>query len=166
MQKKCNAHTGLNRLAVWACWIICIVADIFFWNMEAETGMKIFGMALLTVVMLLMSLGFVLVFKSHAVVFIRDDEIECKSFGSRTLKYKYDEVYASIVPYVSVIENKTYFLFSPKKQGKTVQSINTTKYGNLKQINRLGFIYCPVTDELLEFFKSIKTLEWVAEVEP
>ena len=63
--------------------------------------------------------------------------------------------------YTSTIEEKKYVIFAPKKLNRFVFHIDTSKFGNVISVNRLNFVYCAISNEMIDFLKTRQELEWV-----
>lgn len=155
---KIKMHTVSNKIAYFICELICVGILPMVITVAKNQAMQIFGIVISLLLFAFVNWVFIDRYKIFAYAIFKEECVELYSPFKKIAVYKYDEVLASPAWYTSVIENKKYLTFTPKTHNAIVTQIDTSKYGNLMQINKLKVIYCPATKELLDFLKTKENL--------
>lgn len=146
-------HSFSNRLAFFVLFIMLITFGCIIPKIAANTTMVIFG--IFFIFLLLLFVVFLIIrFKVYANLVFKEDKIIQKGFLCKTKEFKYNAYTPIIGNYVSIIENKKAFIFL-KKGGPIVNVIDTSKYGNVGQVNKKEIFYCMYNIKLHHLIKNI-----------
>ena len=154
-------HTPSKLIAYLVLPIIFAVGGYFIWRDAYDDTWRLIGILILAGFFIGYLFLFLKAFRIFDWLVFGESTVERHSLFGNKLTYQYSEIYACIGIYTSVIEEKRCLIFAPKNLNRIAFHIDTSKFGNLIPVNRLNFVYCAVSDELLKFLKTRKELEWV-----
>jgi hypothetical protein len=160
-EKKYFMHTTSNMASFFAIPILLVVFGYFMVNNAYNDTMRIVGIAALFVIFAFSTWLFLFGFRIFDYLVFTEDTVERRSFFAKPLKYNYSELYVCLGAYTSALEEKLRLIFTPKGTSAVVTHIDTSKFGNITPVNRLGVIYCAPDIELVDFLRSKQELEWM-----
>jgi hypothetical protein len=154
-------HTPANLAVFPVILTIFVVAGYFIWRDAYDDTWRLIGVLLLTGFFIGYLFLFLKAFRIFDYLVFDENTVERHSIFGKKLIYQYSEIYAGIGMYTSTIEEKKYVIFAPKKLNRFVFHIDTSKFGNVISVNRLNFVYCAISNEMIDFLKTRQELEWV-----
>lgn len=160
-EKKYFMHTKSNMASFFAIPILLVVFGYFMVNNAYNDTMRIVGIAVLFVILAFSTWLFLFGFRIFDYLVFTEGAVERRSFFAKPLKYNYSELYVYLGAYTSALEEKPRLIFTPKGTSAVVTHIDTSKFGNITSVNRLGVIYCAPDMELVDFLRSKQELEWM-----
>ena len=150
-------HSISNRLAFIVLYLIIIIFSCFIPNVAANTAMVIFGFVFMGL-MLLFVIFLTIKFKVYGYLKFTEKLIIQGGFLCKHKEFDYRDYTATIGNYTSIIENKKAFIFL-KKGGPIINVIDTSKYGNVGQVNKHEILYCMYSLGLHNLIKNIYSEE-------
>ena len=160
-EKKYFMHTKSNMASFFAIPILLVVFGYFMVKNAYNNTMLIVGIAALFVIFAFSTWLFLFGFRIFDYLVFTEDTVERRSFFAKPLKYNYSELYVCLGAYTSALEEKPRLIFTPKGTDSVVTHIDTSKFGNITPVNRLGVIYCAPDTELVEFLRTRQNLDWI-----
>lgn len=154
---KQSMHSFSNRLAFIVMFILIAVFSCFIPKVAANTLMVIFGFAFMGLLLLFVVL-LVIKFKVYGYLKFTDEQIIQGGFLCKRKEFSYRDYTATVGNYTSMVENKKAFIFL-KKGGPIINVIDTSKFGNVKEVNKCEILYCMYTQGLLNLIKNIYSEE-------
>lgn len=158
---KCLMHTPLNLLTIPVLLIMFVFAGFFILRDAIDDTARVIVFLCLILFFVLSCFLFLKVFRILDWLVFTENEVERHSLFGKKVVYQYSELYACIGIYVSVIEEKKYIIFSPKKLNIVAVEIYTRKFGNINYVNRNKIVYCAISDELMKLLRTKEELQWV-----
>lgn len=146
-------HSISNRLAFIILYLIIIIFSCFIPKIAANTTMVIFGFAFMGL-LLIFVIFLTIRFKVYGYLKFTDELLIQGGFLCRYKEYNYRDYTATIGNYTSIVENKKAFIFL-KKGGPIINVIDTSKYGNVGQVNKHEILYCMYSVGLHNLVRNI-----------
>ena len=146
-------HSISNRLAFIILYLIIIIFSCFIPKIAANTTMVIFGFAFMGL-LLIFVIFLTIRFKVYGYLKFTDELLIQGGFLCRYKEYNYHDYTATIGNYTSIVENKKAFIFL-KKGGPIINVIDTSKYGNVGQVNKHEILYCMYSVGLHNLVRNI-----------
>lgn len=153
-------HTPANISSFFLIPVLLIVCGFFIAKDAYNGTMRIVGIIGLAAIFALALWIFLIKFRIFDWLIFTEEGVERHSPIGRTLTYIYSELYAVIGMYTSVAQEKPCLIFTPKSLGIVANHIDTSKRGNIVPANKNGVIFCKADAPLVEYLKSINSLEW------
>ncbi|MBQ7344174.1 MAG: DUF4375 domain-containing protein [Clostridia bacterium] len=160
-EKKYFMHTTSNIASFFAIPILLVVFGYLMLKNAYNDTMRIVGVAALFVIFAFSTWMFLFGFRIFDYLVFTEETVERRSFFAKPLKCSYSELFVCLGTYTSALEEKPRLIFTPKVTGSAVTHIDTSKFGNITPVNRLGVIYCAPDTELVEFLRTREGLSWV-----
>ena len=160
-EKKYFMHTKSNMASFFAIPILLVAFGYLMLKNAYSDTLRIVGIAALFVIFAFSTWMFLFGFRIFDYLVFTEGAVERRSFFAKTLKYNYSELYVCLGAYTSALEEKPRLIFTPKGTSAVVTHIDTSKFGNITPVNRLGVIYCAPDTELVEFLRTREGLSWV-----
>jgi len=159
-QIKLKLHTISNRVAFFAL-IAVFAVGTFFICRDAETKLLMaFGIVMLVALLAFSMWAFIFKLCVFDYAVFSDEGIALFSPFKQKAFYKYDQVIGCNAYYTSIIEKKKYLTFTPISYNAVVKEIDTSKYGNVMQVNKLKVVYVPATKEIIDFITQKGDIKW------
>ena len=133
-------HSFANRIAFPIVFIIIIIFSCYIPKIAANTAMIIFGFIFMFL-LLLFVLFLIVKFKAFGYLEFTENSIIQSGFLCKRKEFSYRDYTATIGNYVSTLEKKEVFIFL-KKGGPIINTIDTSKFGNVMQVNNHEILYC------------------------
>jgi hypothetical protein len=96
---------------------------------------------------------FLILFRSWDKLYFYDDKIVRISLFKKE-EFKYEDYIAVLGKYTSSVESKTAIILTPKKYDGVVTLVDTSRFGNVIQVNKMKVLYCLSDDELIKFLNN------------
>ena len=154
-------HTPLNILAYVVLHVMFFVGGWFICRDAYNETMRLVGALLIAALYIAANVLFLKGFRVLDWIVFSEEGIERHSLFGGKLVLAYSEIYACGGIYTSTIEEKRCLIFAPKSLNKFVMKIDTSRFGNVIQVNRMGFCYCPMNERVFEHLKTLDDLEWI-----
>ena len=159
-QIKQKLHTISNRIAFFVL-ILIFPIGTFFICRDAETKLLMaFGIIVLALLLFFSLWYFIFKLCVFDYAVFSDEGIALFSPFKQKAFYKYDEVIGCNAYYTSIIEKQKYLTFTPICHNAVVKEIDTSKYGNVMQVNKLKVVYVPATKEIIDFIVQKGNIKW------
>lgn len=158
---KYMMHTPLNILSFFSIPIMLVVFGYLILRDAYNNTARIFGIVALLAIFAFSCWLFIAKFRIFDWLEFGYDRVICRSIFGKTLSYSYLELRVCVGVYTSVIEQKPRLIFTPKSMEGYVCHIDTSKFGNVIEVNRVGAVYCAHDLALLDFLRTRQGLDWV-----
>ena len=96
---------------------------------------------------------FLILFRSWDKLYFYEDKIVRISLFKKE-EFKYEDYIAVLGKYTSSVESKTAIILTPKNDDGVVTLVDTSRFGNLIQVNKMKVLYCLSDDELIKFLNN------------
>ena len=162
---KYMMHTPLNILSFFVIPLMLAVFGYLILRDAYNDTARILGIVAIFGIFIFASWLFIAKFRIFDWLEFSDDGVVRRSILGGRLTYSYSELRACVGVYTSVLEQKTRLIFTPKNMDGYVCHIDTSKFGNVIGVNRIGAVYCAAEPVLLEFLSTRWALELVGNRE-
>ncbi|MBR6515534.1 MAG: DUF4375 domain-containing protein [Bacilli bacterium] len=150
-------HSFANRIAFPIVFIIIIIFSCYIPKIAANTAMIIFGFIFMFL-LLLFVLFLIIKFKTFGYLEFTENSIIQSGFLCKRKEFSYRDYTATIGNYVSMLEKKEVFIFL-KKGGPIINTVDTSKFGNVMQVNNHEILYCIYSSKLHKLLNDIYKVE-------
>ena len=146
-------HSLSNRIACLVLLPMFIIGLYFIYRDAYDDLWRIIGIVMISLLFIFSMYLFLILFRSWDKLYFYEDKIVRISLFKKE-EFKYEDYIAVLCKYTSSVESKTAIILTPKKYDGVVTLVDTSRFGNVIQLNKMKVLYCLSDDELIKFLNN------------
>lgn len=146
-------HSLSNRVASLVLLVMFIIGLYFIYKDAYDDLWRIIGIVMISLLFIFSMYLFLILFRSWDKLYFYEDKIVRISLFKKE-EFKYEDYIAVLGKYTSSVESKTAIILTPKNDDGVVTLVDTSRFGNLIQVNKMKVLYCLSDDELIKFLNN------------
>ena len=146
-------HSLSNRVASLVLLPMFIIGLYFIYRDAYDDLWRIIGIVMISLLFIFSMYLFLILFRSWDKLYFYEDKIVRISLFKKE-EFWYEDYIAVLGKYTSSVESKTAIILTPKKEDGVVTLVDTSRFGNVIQVNKMKVLYCISDDELIKFLNN------------
>ena len=146
-------HSLSNRVASLVLLVMFIIGLYFIYKDAYDDLWRIIGIVMISLLFIFSMYLFLILFRSWDKLYFYEDKLGRICLFKKD-DFIYEDFLAVLGKYTSSVESKTAIILTPKNDDGVVTLVDTSRFGNLIQVNKMKVLYCLSDDELIKFLNN------------
>lgn len=146
-------HSLSNRIASLVLLPMFVVGFYFIYRDAYNDLWRVIGIIFISLLFIFVMYLFLILFRSWDKLYFYEDKIVRVSIFKKE-EFNYEDYIAVLGKYTSSVERKRAIILTPKKYDGAFTLVDTSRFGNVIQLNKMKVLYCISDDELIKFLNN------------
>ena len=146
-------HSLSNRIVCLVLLPMFFVGFYFIYRDAYNDLWRVIGIIFISLLFIFVMYLFLILFRSWDKLYFYEDKIVRVSIFKKE-EFNYEDYIAVLGKYTSSVERKRAIILTPKKYDGAFTLVDTSRFGNVIQLNKMKVLYCISDDELIKFLNN------------
>ena len=146
-------HSLSNRIACLVLLPMFFVGFYFIYRDAYNDLWRVIGIIFISLLFIFVMYLFLILFRSWDKLYFYEDKIVRVSIFKKE-EFRYEDYIAVLGKYTSSVERKIAIILTPKEYDGAFTLVDTSRFGNVIQLNKMKVLYCISDDELVKFLNN------------
>ena len=130
------------------------IVGLYFIYRDAYNDLwRVIGIIFISLLFIFVMYLFLILFRSWDKLYFYEDKIVRVSIFKKE-EFRYEDYISVLGKYTSSVERKIAIILTPKKYDGAFTLVDTSRFGNVIQLNKMKVLYCISDDELIKFLNN------------